>query len=163
MGEEMQEVIRTYGEFLLDGMAFFLIIVMFAVVSDTEGHQGILAIIGSKVTLEVKDYTKYKEFRETYQIESSKSAPTIMYLGGRLQVGIHQLSDYIVAKDFRGNSLPIRITSIKNSGGEELLDADYADTTEINFIDTGIYTIQVEAKDTNYKTTRCQILIPVHP
>lgn len=159
----MKQIIQVYGEFLLEGIVIvFLITLVFCGIKDDAGNIGVFAILGEGIELERIEHLAYRDFVETYKAECEKSAPLITFLGLHLQTGLVKLSDYITAQDYAGNSIPMIVKSIKNAVGTEFIDSYNVTSTEINFVQAGIYTILIEAMDESYRTTTCTIQIPVN-
>lgn len=159
----MKQVVTAYGRFLLEGMVFVLLVTMvFTGIEDNEGNKGVLAMIGSQLELENTDYHAYTDFRETYQTESKKAAPVIIYSGRHLKIGKSKLTDYISAVDYAGNEIHITIKEIKDSNGLELIDSYNIATSEMIFKESGIYTVTVCATDDICQSSECRIQIPVN-
>lgn len=158
----MEQIIKEYGQAILEGLVVVLLIIwMSAGVEDTAGNKGLLAIIGANLTTTESNYENYSDFRTTYQSEGSKAVPTITYEGTAVSAGMIKLADYIKARDYAGNELPIRVISIKTESGQELIEAYNQDTSEIMLDLPGNYKIEVSAKDAGYRKVTCVIQIPV--
>ena len=141
-----------------------LLLIVCVLISGTwgdSGSRGIFSYIGTNIKNDNIDYIAYQDFKETYVNESNKSAPVIYSLGTHLYVGVNRLADYIMILDYEGGHLTMDVNSIKDNKGNEFI-ADYNPvTTEIDFTMSGIYTVDVEAKDRNNRVSRCIIQIPV--
>ena len=157
----MEQVIKEYGKFLLDGIVMVaLLVIIFTGITDDAGNRGALAIIGAKLEIENTNHKAYTDFRGTYQSESNKTAPVIAFIGTHLQSGICVVPDFVRAVDYAGNELPIKIISIIDESGAELISNYSQDTGKISFA-PGIYTLSVSAEDGNNRTKNCTIQIPV--
>lgn len=159
----MQEVIEHYGKFILDAMVLLLLMMLiFLEIEDESGNKGILAIIGAQINNESVNYSLYTDFKETYKKESERTAPSISCEGVSLKVGEYKLSDYIKAEDYSGQSLAVKLVSITNPDGEDVMDIYRPDTTEIFFSQAGIYTIRVSARDDGNRVTEASFEILVN-
>lgn len=157
----MEQIIKVYGKLLLEGMVLIaLLTILFVEIKDEEGNKGVTRIVGAKLEVENVNYNLYTDFKTTYQNESNKKAPEIFFDGTHLYSGVCIIPNYIKAMDFSGTELEIKVSSIKDAAGTELIGDYDHDTGEISFV-PGIYTVEVSAKDVNNKLTRCMIQIPV--
>lgn len=157
----MEQVIKAYGRFLVEGIVLVaLLVILFTGINDEDGNKGVLAVAGAKLEVESVNYNQYTDFIGTYQNECGKAAPVISFIGTHLYSGTCIIPDFIKATDCAGAELQIKVSSIKDEGGVELIDLYNQDTGEISFV-PGIYTVEVSAKDANNKLTRCTIQIPV--
>ena len=120
-------------------------------ITDDAWNRGALAIIGAKLEIENTNHKAYTDFRGTYQSESNKTAPVIAFIGTHLQSGICVVPDFVRAVDYAGNELPIKIISIIDESGAELISNYSQDTGKISFA-PGIYTLSVSAEDGNNRT-----------
>lgn len=157
----MEQIIKIYGKFLLEGIVLVaLLTILFVEITDEAGNKGVWAITGNRIEVESIDYKEYTDFKDTYQSESNKAAPTISVIGTHLCSGLCVIPAYIKAIDYAGNELPVKVSSIKDESGTELINNYNIDTGEIDFV-PGIYTVKICAKDANNKQTSCTIQIPV--
>lgn len=163
-GKYMKQIVTLYGEFALEAIVIGLLSfnILFGA-KDEDGKNGIFRIMGSNVEVEGINYLECIDFEETYRVESSKKTPQIYFSGNHLQVGCHKLSDYILIWDYEGNELLMSINSITDMSGKEVLCNYNSLSTEMNFTDAGIYTIEVEAMDKENRIARGIIRIPVNP
>ena len=158
----MKTVIDTYGKFVLELMIMSLLVVnVFGSTGDKQDNYGVFHIIGANTAANSVNHIKYVDFKEVYREECNKSVPSIKVLGTHLEIGSNKLSDYITAYDYKGEALPVIISSIKDMLGTELLEYYDTDSTEIFFSKAGVYTIEAEAVDRDYRSYKCQIQIPV--
>lgn len=159
----MREVVEHYGRFILDGMVVIaLIAIIFINLTDSEGNKGIFAITGAQLAISDQNYHTYTDFKGTYKIESEKTAPTIYFECDRLEVGVHALSNYIKAVDYVGNNLAIKVISIKAPDGTEVIGEYNHLTTEINMVQSGVYTVTVSVLNDSNRTTNATIQIPMN-
>lgn len=159
----MEEIIRTYGEFLLDGMIVAILILGFGIMHTQNGEYSVLAMIGTKISVDNDDNTYFTDYKNGFMNASQRRPPEIWYRGGALECGAVLLTEYVIAQDTDGAYLPLKVTGIRHESGRECL-ADYnSGNGEMYFRDSGCYLLDVEATDGAAKTTRCCIRIPVNP
>lgn len=157
----MEQVIKAYGKFLLEGIVLVALLVILTVMSDSAGNKGVFAITGTKLEIDRIDYGQYNDFKGIYQSESNKAAPAISVAGTHLYSGVCNIPGFIKATDHTGTELLIKVSSIKDAGGTELIDDYNQATGEINLA-SGIYRVEVSARDANNRQTSCMIQIPVN-
>lgn len=160
----MEKIIKQYGKFALAAAALFLALtIVFTGVRDDAGNQGLFAIAGANIGEHVKsaEYGAYTDF-DTYAKEGSKSFPEITYAGTNLVTGRSRLGDHIGAADHAGNALQIKINSIRDWNGTELMEGYDQNTTEMEFVRPGIYEVTVSAVDSWNRKSICTIRIPVN-
>lgn len=159
----MRVLMEYYGRIIMEGMVVILLIGMLLFrITDGNGNQGINAIIGGEMELACVDYHSYIDFREVYKAESEKKAPTIYLKTESLEVGIHNLSNYVKAVGDDGNVLNVQIRSIKAPDKTEVIGAYDPATGEVYLNQLGIYTVYVFAKADSNKFTYAEIYIPVN-
>ena len=159
----MKQVITNFGYFLLEGTALLLLmLLLFHQMTETGSDESIFSAVGSHLQIEHINYSQYKDFKETFVLESEKTQPAVFYQGGHLTTGTACLTDVIHARDYAGNALPIQISSIKNMHGIELIESFSPDTANITLSESGIYTISVSAIDDGNRLTTCTITVPVN-
>lgn len=157
----MDQIVRAYGKFLLEGMVLVaLMVVLFCGITDEAGNRGVLAMVGAQLEVEGMDHNNYTDFRGTYRSESNKLAPIISFVGTHLYSGTCILPNFVKAVDFSGNELEIKVSSIQDESGAELISRYNHVTGEIDFA-PGIYTVWVSAEDACNRTMNCTIQIPV--
>lgn len=154
----MEQVIRFYGKFMIEGIVLFLMIII--LFNGIGVEEGILVFAGKNVKIDSIDYNQYNDFKGTYQGECKKKVPEIFFVGTHLQSGNCIITDFIKAKDFTGTELQIKVISIKDAGGIELM-SEYEQETGKIFLKPGIYTVEVSAVDEKNKCMKCRIQIPV--
>ena len=160
----MNQVISTYGKFLLEGIILVAVFVLvFTGIRDDAGNQGVFAIVGSQIETGNTDYESYNDFRGTYQTESGHAAPEIIYVTeGVLRIGTVKLSEHIKAADYEGNELPIKVTGILSPLGTELISSYDPAKEEINLAAAGLYTITVRVLDRGNRESIRIFKIPVN-
>lgn len=159
----MREVIEHYGKFILESMvAIALMTIIFISLTDSGGNKGIYAITGAQLDISDQNYHTYTDFKGTYKTESEKAAPKISFESGRLVVGVHALSNYIKAVDYAGNTLALKVISIKAPDGTEIIETYNPATTNINMSQSGIYTVTLSALDDINKSQKVTIQIPIN-
>ena len=158
----MKQIIAEHGYFLLDGIALvFLVFLLFHGMAANNGSN-LFSEIGPKLKIETVNYNTYTDFKRTYLLEAAKRPPFIFYQGGNLTIGDICLTNYIKATDHAGHALPVKISSILNMQGAELIGSFRQDSAKINLSQPGIYTISVNAVDDGNRLTKCTIKIPVN-
>jgi len=159
----MEQIGKTYGRFILEGIAVVFLTVLLLCGSSSEGTGvGILAKLGEYLPQEDKNYELYSDFRDVYKQESLKSAPRIEYVTGAADAGIVSVDEIIKAYDYDEEELELRVLSIKNMEGEELVESYDSENMEINLEYAGIYVFLVEAVDDGNRVTKCSIRVPVN-
>lgn len=159
----MEQIVKTYGKMLLESVAVVLLIFfLFSSIQDEEGNKGIFKIVGAQLGTESTDYNTYTDF-DTYMVESEKVYPEITFAAGStIYRGTFSVSSYIKAVDYAGNEISLKVRSIINPRGNELIHTFNADTMEISFPMPGIYIMEVSATDREARKTVCTIRIPVN-
>ena len=158
----MKQIITDFGYFLLDGIALVLLVALLFHGMAANTSTNLFAAVGPNLKIETVNYNNYTDFKRTYLLESEKKPPIIFYQGGNLTTGDICLTDYIKSTDHAGNALPIKISSILNMQGTELIDTFRQDSSKINLSQPGIYTISISAVDDGNRLTKCTIKIPVN-
>lgn len=158
----MELIIKTYGKFLLEGIAVILVFgLLFVQVEDADGNRGILHIIGAHLQME-QTGAEYTDFI-TYQSEGKKNAPVISFTASNvLYTGTYSVTDCITAVGDNGVSLPVTLLGVWDPFGVEQDAAAWAERGQLVFEDSGIYTVKVAAVDTANRKTVCLIPIPVN-
>lgn len=156
----MKELLKEYGETLLDAMVVGLLIVFLLIqVKDEHGNKGAFQIVGAQMNGEGINYEEYTDF-DAYERDSHRAAPVITYSGGNsICVGECQLTAYITAVGDDGTKLPVKVMGIVNEKGDEL---SVSDDSKVFFGDAGVYFVTVTAVDRIGKETACIIKIPVN-
>lgn len=157
----MQRIISTYGKFLLSAVVVLaLIVLLFSGITDGEGNRGIFQIVGAHLDTGQAGIQEDEAYK-ALEIENVKAAPQIFLEGGTgFSVGNIVLTDYVKAVDYAGRSLPVTIIRIENPAGQDITAA-LSDTGEIFFSESGIYLVEVSAKDDGYKKTMAWMKLPV--
>lgn len=159
----MEEIGKIYGGFILEGIAVIsLMLFLWCGISVGGDNKSILRIMGENMIIEEANYDLYSDFRSVYDKESRKTAPIIKYAAGALDTGIVNLAETIKATDYKGDELAIKVLSVRNMEGEELIKSDETDISEIILEHAGIYTVLVKTTDDGNRTTQCSIKIPVN-
>ena len=157
----MEQVIRTYGVFLLEAVIFAALIgMLFWGITDEAGHRGVFAIAGAyqeeEAVMSGLDYTKYRS-------ESEKSAPVIEYVwSGMLHVGEYSVDELLLAKDYRGERLAVELCNITDLSGVDRTEEAKTGDGRLRFGRAGVYRLKVRAVDAWNRTTTCEICIPVN-
>lgn len=96
-----------------------------------------------------------------YASESQKGYPVVEYSrADALAPGTYSISDLITAKDHNGNDARLAVLQMTLPGGSEV--AVDRSATEITFSVRGVYTLQVEARDSSQRIVMKDIVIPVN-
>lgn len=158
----MEQVIRAYGKFILEAaVAAILMGILFFGMTDENGNHGMFHMMGAYIKEEQTAFAR--EDFDTYQKESTKSAPEITYVGmGMHYRGSCRIDSILNATDYRGQVLPIYMKSILDPNGTEQIGAYLPDVMEVQFAERGIYSLKVSAKDAWNRTSTCEIHIPVN-
>lgn len=159
----MREVFEYYGRFLLEGIGLAALLSMiWGGMKYESGNQGLCAIVGAQIEMEMVDYRSYTDFKTVYKRESEKAPPHIYFEGEGLEIGSHVLFNYIKALDSEGQNIGVVINSIKGPNEVELIEGYNPYTGEITFSKPGVYVISVYAKDRSNKRTEAIIKIPMN-
>lgn len=163
----MKQILEAYGEFLLDGVTVTLLfLLVFLKMTDTNGNQGILKMVGATLQTESEKEEslgqRYSDFR-VYQTEGKKAKPVITFKGeGALTAGSHDVSDFIKAVDDAGHELPVKIIEIIGPAGTDLDKEELLEQKKIRFPGPGTYTMRVTAVDAANRKTISEIRLPVN-
>lgn len=160
----MEQVLKTYGKFLLEGLAVVLLAALvFTGITDGDGNRGAFQIIGARIDTDSMDYNAYQDF-DRYSAEGRKAAPEITESIFVLpEVGdMICLNDYISAVDHAGNGLAIRVKSITGPDGSDLTGSLDRNSLLIQINQPGTYTVQVTAVDDGARRSTRMIKIPVN-
>lgn len=159
----MKLVIEQYGKFILEAIVIIaLMSIIFSSLTDNEGNKGIFAVTGAQIKIDGVDYSAYTDFRGVYKMESEKEKPKISFESGRLTIGTYALSNYIKAVDYAGNTLRLKVISIKAPDGREIVESYNQNTTEVSLLQAGVYTVTLLAVDDGNNTTKTIIQIPIN-
>lgn len=156
----MEQIIRQYGRFLLEAAVLgALMWLLFAGISDTQGNSGILAIAGTKIAAE--EISPRRVDAACYERECEISAPAISYVAeGILYTGEYQMEEILSAADSAGNTVPVRIKSVRGPRGD--VQTYTTDIGKVVFEERGIYTLCVSAADASNRKSVCRFTIPVN-
>lgn len=157
----MEQVFSVYGKTLLEAAVAALLLVLLAVgVTDGEGNQGIFDVIGAHIHEEkVLDGNDFG----TFQSEGGKKPPVITYVYPvTLHTGNYDLGSILKATDYNGRELSIRVRSMLDPYGIELIGAGSPDISQISLAERGIYTLKVAATDAWNRTSVRAVRIPVN-
>ena len=122
------------------------------------GQGGVLKRVGSTMSgWRATDTSGYV----AYVSESQKGYPVVEYSReDALAPGTYSISDLITAKDHNGNDARLAVLQMTLPGGSEV--AVDRSATEITFSVRGVYTLQVEARDSSQRIVIKDIVIPVN-
>ena len=156
----MEQVIRTYGMFILEAAVFTgLIWLIFRGITDDAGNQGIFSIAGSgreEISVPHLDFT-------CYQSESEKETPVIQYIRtGMLYVGEYSQEELLSAHDYRGQSLSLELCSVSDVRGIDRTREVCTESGGLRFESPGVYTLKVQAVDAWNRIAVCKISGPVN-
>lgn len=159
----MKLVIEHYGKFMLEGIVIFAVCgILVCGLTDENGNHGIFAVMGEQLEVSNENYLAYTDFADTYKAESEKTPPKISWHAGRIETGVHVLSDYIKVTDYAGNALAFQVMEIEAPDGTKGLSSYNPDTTEIGLSQMGVYKVTLFAKDDGKRITRSVVQIPVN-
>lgn len=158
----MEQIIRTYGKFLLEAAVFAAVLLLLAAgITDGEGNRGIFRIVGAQI--QEGEYVSHRGDVDCYESESKKAVPAIRYTaGGALNTGSYATDSILQAVDYSGAGLAVHISSICDPGGTEQIGSYPQNVTQIHFARRGIYTVTASATDAWNRKSVCTIRIPVN-
>lgn len=159
----MEQVIKEYGIFWVEGLALFCVwtVCMFGI-ADRESNAGVFSMLGDQLAKESISYESYEDFERGFMQEGQKKAPEISSVNRSLHTGSIKLSDAIWATDYMGNRLPVKVISITNMNGAELIGELEKETLEIIIDAPGIYCVTAYAVDSGNRKAVYSIKIPVN-
>ena len=157
----MEQVIRTYGRFVLEAVVFGLLLwLLMAGMVDEQGHQGIFSMMGAQIQEET---AFYRGDIECYRQEGEKTAPSISYVYSQvLGTGSYGLDEIVIASDSGGERIPVIVESICDPYGVVQIGGDLSEASQLSFMVPGIYTLRVSAKDAENRVTICEFRVPVN-
>ena len=157
----MEQVLKTYGIFLLEAVAFILFWVLaFRGIRDTQGNTGVFSMAGAQLVEEQKAYGS--DFACCVE-ESRRSAPALSYKKAQaLHVGEYEISELVLAVDDSGRELPLQLQCVFNPQGVLESSSISEDCARICFREPGIYQLQIYVIDEWNNETTCRIAIPVN-
>lgn len=122
------------------------------------GQSGLLNRVGSTMSgWRATDTSGYV----AYASESQQGHPVVEYSrADALAPGTYSISDLITAKDHNGNDARLAVLQMTLPVGSEV--AVDRSATEITFPVRGVYTLQVEARDSSQRIVIKDIVIPVN-
>ncbi len=153
----MREVFREYGTMVI---AVLLAVLLFFLVFghlEWKGNVGLMNILGQGAKIGEKDFTNYKDSKETIQAMEQKR-PVITYKNIHIKTGDVWHEDALfMAEDVYGNPAETEVLQVIDSVGNEVIRTD----ENIKFERQGIYQCQVRATDSNCGVTEQIFWIPV--
>lgn len=157
----MEQVIRTYGKFVLEAVVFALLLwLLLAGMVDEQGNQGIFHMLGAHVGEEIMIF---REDVERYQQEGEQSAPIIARAHSQiLQPGIYDVDAIVYATNSQGERISVTLESIRDPYGTVQMGGNLSEVTQISFIEPGIYVLRVSAKDKGNRVSTCEFRVPVN-
>lgn len=157
----MEQIIRTYGRFILDAVALFIIFTLiFVNMTDGEGNKGVINILGAHMQTPSVEYESYTDF-DLYAQEAAKPSPQIESNAMRMNVGMNQVGDYITATSSSGTPLEVKVLDITDmTGNSQMANYDESSHT-VTLPAQGIYTFRVYTIDEVNQRTIVDINIPV--
>lgn len=159
----MEQIFKVYGQFFLEAVVVVLLAqLIFTELSDGTGEQGIFNIVAARAHMEDIQYETYTDL-QVYRKEAVKTAPEIIgTITRELRVGTNRISDFVKATDYAGRELPVKVMSIINPAGDEILSRYQADSMEILLDVPGMYTLLVATVDDGNRVSTANIRIPVN-
>jgi hypothetical protein len=155
----MWDIIHQYGRFMLDAVTFVtLMALIFGVISDAEGHTGIMSIVRAEIPQEEIEYFDYTDF-DAYEAECAKKKPEIIYDMPDIKCGEVDLSGGFAAYDNDRNEIDVKIISVTDPKGADIAAKDDG---EYKLCDAGIYKVRVSAVDACGRKTVDEVSIPVN-
>lgn len=158
----MQKIISIYGKFLLGAVVVMALVwLLFAAIADGEGNRGIFQIVGAHLDTGQGGIKEDGAFK-VLETENVKMAPKIFLEGGTgISAGNRVLTDYVKAVDYAGRRLTVSILRVEDPSGLDIT-ATLSDTGEIALSESGIYIVEVSARDDGNKKTTARIKLPVN-
>lgn len=156
----MKEVIKEYGEALLEAAVVGLLMVFLLIqITDGDGNSGVFCIVGAQMDNAEIYEGEYTDF-DVYETDARRKAPVITYSGSnRIGIGECQLDAYLTAVGEGGSVYPVKVISIVNETGDSLA---VSEDSRVVFHTSGIYFATVRAVDDIGKETVSVIRIPVN-
>lgn len=157
----MEQVIRTYGKFVLEAIVFALLIwLLVAGLVDEEGNQGVFRMLGAHIEEEA---VFARGDVERYQWEGEQSAPAITYVNVQiLQPGIYDVDAIINATNSQGERIPVTVESVRDPYGMVQMGGNLSEVSQLPLMVPGIYTLRVSAKDAGNRMSTCEFRVPVN-
>lgn len=157
----MKEILGQYGNTLIAVMAALALLGLLSGLP-YGGKTGICGMAGQLLTeggrhqltgYENMAYTEYKSARK----------PELHFLEGYLAVAGKRIrvTEFCQAVDETGTEVPVKILSIRDSGGAECEDAVLEEGVELCFPEAGIYELWVKAEDDSGRSRFGILNIPV--
>ena len=158
----MVEIIKTYGRFLVEVIAFIgVFVLIFFTISDGTGNTGVLAMLGSGMQTPAIEYNSYTDF-DVFVTEAAKVGPTAKYLvANQMHVGANNLADYLSATSYSGASLRFKVLDITDTLGNSYMDVYDESGQTVTFSRAGRYTFRIEMVDEINQKRIYDIEVPV--
>lgn len=166
----IKKVIKEYSNIVLEfSIVIGLILLVFFGLPAGNGKFGIANILAENVNTDGVDYASFIDTAATGAV-LGKAKPSVEYYpydaaGIKKDIVVNKdvnISGYIKCKDSEGNTVTrIRITSITDETGTELLVNDLKEADTFRFDAVGTYHVTVTATDKNNQQKTVKINIPV--
>lgn len=160
-GNRMEQIIRTFGRFILDAVALMAVFALiFTNMTDEEGNRGIINILGAHMQTPSIEYVSYTDF-DKYSQEAAKSSPRIECNALQMTVGTNQVGDFLTATSSSGASLEVEVMDITDIAGNSYM-ANYDESSNtVTLSAQGVYTFRVCSVDEINQRSIVDINIPV--
>ncbi len=166
----IKKVIKEYSDIVLEfSIVIALILLVFFGLPAGNGKFGMANILAKNVDTDGVDYGSFVDSAVTGTV-LGKAKPTVEFYpydltGKRMNIVANKdinISSYFKCEDSEGNAVTrIRITSIKDGTGTELLTNDLKETDTFRFDAVGTYNVTVTATDSNNQKNTVEVNIPV--
>lgn len=166
----IKKVIKEYSNIVLEfSIVIGLILLVFFGLPAGNGKFGIANILAKNVNTDGVDYSSFADSAVTGTV-LGKTKPTVEFhpydpTGRKVNIVFNKdvnISSFFKCEDSEGNTVTrIRITSIRDSTGAELLTSDLKETDTFRFAAIGTYTVTVTATDSNNQQKTVEVNIPV--
>ena len=157
----MEQIIKTYGRFLLEAVCLGLLLGLWMTgIRDEQGNVGVFPMIGASMAK--NKLVSDSDFASCVE-ESGRELPQIFYKKAEpVQQGTYDMGELFGATDCEGKGLAVRIETIHNPKGIEALNLYQENTGQICFLESGVYTVELWTNDAWNQTRTCMIQIPVN-
>ena len=165
----LKKLTNSYGSFVLETTVVTALILLFLFLPAGDGKYGIGNVLSGKVESDGIDYSSYADSSAAANV-LGQSKPVIKYYpydasGTKVRIVTEKdvvLTSYFKCTDTEGSDiLNVKITSIKDKTGTELLSDKLTTADTFRFTSSGIYDIEVVATDSRNQYSIMKISVPV--
>lgn len=157
----MELIIRSYGKFLLEAVAFVAFWML--ALGNIRGQVGEDMMSHIWGVCASGDQQEYGADFEQCIAESERQSPQILYrYEGVLRAGSYSVRNLFEAIDCVGDELLVEVHGVWKADGTAVAQGMYADEGKIFFQENGIYRVQLYAVDRWNNETVCDAYMPVN-